>query len=39
MWGIELGSYGIRTCDYLEYIYGTGCAEPRLSQTIKKLQL
>lgn len=37
--GIELGSYGIRTCDYLEYIYGTGCAEPRLSQTIKKLQL
>lgn len=29
--GIELGSYGIRRCDYLEWIYGTGCAEPRLS--------
>lgn len=36
--GIELGSYGIRTCDYLEYIFGTGCAEPRLSQTIKKIK-
>lgn len=32
--GVELGSYGIRTCDYLQYIYATGCAEPRLSQTI-----
>lgn len=29
--GIELGSYGIRRCDYLDWIYGTGCAEPRLS--------
>lgn len=29
--GIELGSYGIRSCEYLTWIYGTGCAEPRLS--------
>jgi len=30
----ELGSYGIRNCDFLEWIYGTGCAEPRLSSII-----
>lgn len=29
--GVELGSYGIRSCEYLEWIYATGCAEPRLS--------
>ena len=29
--GIALGSYGIRECDYLSWIYATGCAEPRLS--------
>jgi hypothetical protein len=29
--GIELGSYGIRRCPFLEWIYATGCAEPRLS--------
>ncbi len=29
--GIELGSYGIRECSFLKWIYGTGCAEPRLS--------
>lgn len=34
--GIELGSYGIRSCDFLEWIYGTGCAEPRLSFCINK---
>lgn len=28
----ELGSYGIRSRDFLEWIYGTGCAEPRLSK-------
>lgn len=28
---IELGSYGIRECNYLKWIYGTACAEPRLS--------
>lgn len=29
--GVELGSYGIRECSFLKWIYGTGCAEPRLS--------
>ena len=30
----ELGSYGIRECDFLEWIYGTACAEPRTSKLI-----
>lgn len=34
--GIELGSYGIRKCDFLTWIYGTGVAEPRLTRTLKK---
>lgn len=34
--GYELGSYGIRSCDFLDWIYATGCAEPRMS-TIKKI--
>lgn len=34
--GNELGSYGIRECDFLKWIYGTGVAEPRLSTLIKK---
>jgi len=29
--GIEIGSYGIRSCEYLDWIYGTGLAEPRLT--------
>ena len=33
--GHELGSYGIRECEFLKWIYGTGCAEPRLSSLIK----
>lgn len=32
--GKEIGSYGIRKCEFLEWVYGTGCAEPRLSRTI-----
>lgn len=28
---IELGSYGIRECEFLKWIFATGCAEPRLS--------
>lgn len=32
---VELGSYGIRECSFLKWIYGTGCAEPRLSQAIQ----
>lgn len=30
----ELGSYGIRECDFLTWIYGTACAEPRTSKLI-----
>ena len=33
--GIEIGSYGIRSCQFLDWIYGTGVAEPRLSRAIK----
>lgn len=32
---MELGSYGIRECEFLKWIYGTGCAEPRTSNLIK----
>jgi hypothetical protein len=31
---IELGSYGIRHADFLSWIYGTGCAEPRTTRAI-----
>jgi seryl-tRNA synthetase len=34
--GIELGSYGIRECSYLRWIYGTGLAEPRFTAATKK---
>lgn len=34
--GIELGSYGIRSCDFLQWVYGTACAEPRLSSIINR---
>jgi len=33
---VELGSYGIRRCDFLTWVYGTGCAEPRFTLTRKK---
>jgi hypothetical protein len=33
--GIELGSYGIRKCNFLTWIYGTGVAEPRLTRALK----
>ncbi len=36
---IELGSYGIRTCDFLTWIYGTGVAEPRTSLAIEKYKV
>ena len=32
---IELGSYGIRKMNSIDYIFGTGCAEPRLSKVLK----
>lgn len=35
----ELGSYGIRETDFLKWIYGTGCAEPRTSNLIKQYGL
>jgi hypothetical protein len=31
---IELGSYGIRKYKNIEWIYATGCADPRLSKSI-----
>jgi hypothetical protein len=34
--GMELGSYGIRECDFLRWVYGTGVAEPRLSAVMYK---
>lgn len=34
--GHELGSYGIRSCEFLDWVYGTGCAEPRTSTLIGK---
>ena len=33
--GIEVGSYGCRSLGSFTWIYGTGCAEPRLTQAIK----
>lgn len=32
--GIEVGSYGYRCIDGFCWCYGTGCAEPRLSQVL-----
>lgn len=37
--GQELGSYGIRETEFLTWIYGTGCAEPRTSLLIKQYGL
>jgi phenylalanyl-tRNA synthetase alpha subunit len=34
--GIEIGSYGYRECDFLSWVYGTGLAEPRFSNTRTK---
>jgi hypothetical protein len=36
---VELGSYGIRECEFLKWVYGTGCAEPRLTATLRKYGL
>lgn len=36
--GYELGSYGIREHGNLKWIYGTGCAEPRMT-TLKGFKL
>jgi hypothetical protein len=34
--GIEVGSYGYRRYEDFEWIYGTGVAEPRLSQVVNQ---
>jgi hypothetical protein len=34
--GIEVGSYGIRTHNGLSWVFGTGLAEPRMSQATLK---
>lgn len=33
---LELGSYGMRECEFLKWIFGTGIAEPRFSRVIEK---
>jgi len=35
--GIEVGSYGLRHHQNLSWVYGTGCAEPRLSMALAAL--
>lgn len=32
--GVEIGSYGHRTCLFCNWIYGTGLAEPRFSRIV-----
>lgn len=34
--GVEIGSYGVREMDGLQWVYGTGLAEPRFSAAIAK---
>ena len=34
--GIELGSYGIRECSFVKWLFGTGIAEPRLSMALSQ---
>lgn len=34
--GIEVGSYGYRTHEGYAWVYGTGCAEPRLTYALKQ---
>lgn len=34
---MEIGSYGIRQHKDFKWVYGTGCAEPRFSQAMEKL--
>lgn len=35
---VEIGSYGIRECSYLKWVYGTGCAEPRTSKVLNLIK-
>lgn len=34
--GVEIGSYGYRSCMFCNWIYGTGVAEPRFSRLLKQ---
>lgn len=34
--GLEVGSYGIRHFGGFCYVYGTGCAEPRFTQALRR---
>jgi seryl-tRNA synthetase len=34
--GIEVGSYGYRSYEDFHWIYGTGCAEPRLTMSLNQ---
>lgn len=34
--GIELGSYGVREASGRRFVYGTGLAEPRLSEVLRR---
>jgi hypothetical protein len=36
---MEIGSYGIRSCEFLEWIYATGVAEPRFSSIINMIKI
>lgn len=36
--GVEIGSYGERTFEYLRWVYGTGLAEPRFSKIEKSIE-
>jgi hypothetical protein len=36
--GIEVGSYGIRRIGDVQYMYGTGLAEPRFGQVLSMLE-
>lgn len=38
LYGIELGSYGIRSCEFLDWVYGTGLAEPRFSNALEMIK-
>lgn len=33
--GKEIGSYGIRSCDFLDWVYGTAIAEPRFTKALE----
>lgn len=35
--GVEIGSFGIRSFEHVNWVFGTGMAEPRFSSTINRL--